>query len=53
LITIEECKKILNNGKKQYDKEQVKMIQEYLYLLAKIQLETEKFINNEKITDNE
>ena len=44
MITIEECKKILNKGYKKYDEEDIKKIRFYLYLVGEIQLELE---NNE------
>ena len=37
MLTLEECKKILNNS----NNEEVKMIREYLYLLAALQIESE------------
>ncbi|GAB6009126.1 hypothetical protein [Dysgonomonas reticulitermitis] len=37
-MSIEECKKILNKGKRRYTDEEVKMIREYLYQFAEIEL---------------
>ena len=39
MISIEECKKILNTGKTKYTTEQIKEIREYLYFLAKLEIE--------------
>jgi hypothetical protein len=39
MITIEQCKKILNKGEKKYKDEEVKIIREYLYFLGDLQLE--------------
>lgn len=42
MITLSDCKKILNNGsKKKYNDEEVKQIREYLYFLAGLQIESE------------
>lgn len=42
MITLEVCKQILNKGKKKYSNEETKQIREYLYLLAELQMEIEK-----------
>ena len=42
MLSLEKCKKILNNGKKKYTDEEVKQIREYLTMLAEIQIENEK-----------
>ncbi len=42
MIPLEQCAKILNAGKEKYDKEKVKIIRQYLYLLAELQIENEK-----------
>ena len=44
MLTLGECKKILNNGKKKYTDEEVKQIREYLYMLAEFQNENEQKI---------
>ena len=41
MITLENCKKILNRTDKKYTDEEVKLIRAYLYLMAQIQLEIE------------
>lgn len=41
MLPLETCAKILNNGKKKYNNEEVKQIREYLYLLAQLQIESE------------
>lgn len=45
MITLEKCKEILNKGKRKYDNEEIKLIREYLYLLAELQIENEKMLN--------
>lgn len=44
MITLENCKNILNKTNKKYTDEEVKLIRAYLYMMAQIQLEIE---NNE------
>ena len=51
--TLEQCATILNKGKKKYDNEQVKIIRQYLYLLAELQIENEKIAFNKKTRINE
>lgn len=46
MLTLEICKKILNSGKKKYSNEEVRQIQEYLYLLAQLQIESENELVN-------
>ena len=41
MITLEQCTQILNKGKEKYDNEKVKLIRQYLYLLAELQTESE------------
>ena len=42
MLTLEQCKKILNDGsKRKFKDEEVKQLREYLYQLAELQLETE------------
>lgn len=38
MISIEDCKKILNKGKRKYTNDQIKMIRKYLYQFAEIEL---------------
>jgi len=44
MITIEECKKVLNKGERKYKDEEIKKIREYLYFIGSLQLEVD---NNE------
>lgn len=46
MITLEQCGKILNNGIRKYSNDEVKQIRDYLYIMAKLQLETENRNNN-------
>lgn len=46
MITLAECKKILNAQKIKYTDEQVKQVRQYLYLLAEMQIEIDN--RNEK-----
>lgn len=46
MLTLEECKKTLNNGKRKYTNEEVKQIREYLYFLARLQTELDNKGNN-------
>lgn len=46
MITLEQCGKILNNGIRKYSNDEVKQIRDYLYNMARLQLETENIINN-------
>jgi len=40
MLTLEQCKKILNNGSnRKYKDEEVKQLRDYLYQLAELQLE--------------
>ena len=51
MITLEQCKKILNTGERKYKDEEIKMIREYLYFIGGLQLEAN---NNElKIKNDE
>ena len=38
MITIEQCNKILNNGERKYNNEEIRMIRDYLYLLANLEI---------------
>ena len=42
MIPLEQCAAILNKGKEKYDNEKVKIVRQYLYLLAELQIENEK-----------
>lgn len=44
MITLEQCKKILNRRERKYKDDEIKIIREYLYLIGGLQLEIE---NNE------
>lgn len=44
VITLEQCKKILNNGERNYSDDQIKKIRNYLYFIGHIEIETD---NNE------
>lgn len=46
MLTLETCTKILNNGKRKYNNEEVRQIREYLYLLAQLQIESENELVN-------
>jgi hypothetical protein len=41
MLSLEVCKKILNNGKRKLKDEEVKQLREYLYMIAELQLENE------------
>lgn len=41
MITLEQCKKILNNGKRIYTDNEIKEIREFLYRMAGLQIESE------------
>lgn len=38
MINIERCKKVLNNGERKYKDEEIKMIRDYLYQLAELEI---------------
>ena len=38
MITIEQCNKILNNGERKYNNEEIRMIRDYLYQLANLEI---------------
>jgi hypothetical protein len=38
MITIEKCNKILNNGERKYNNEEIRMIKDYLYQLANLEI---------------
>ena len=41
MITLEQCKQILKKDKRRLSDEDIKLIRDYLYQLAKLQLENE------------
>lgn len=45
MIPLEQCKKILNKGKRKYSEEEIIKIREFLYFIAEIE-------NNDFNTDN-
>lgn len=47
MLTLAESKKILNAGERKYTDEEVKLIREYIYFVAKLQIELENANNNE------
>lgn len=49
MLTLEKCKKTLNQGKRKYTDEEVKQIREYLYFIGKMQIEIEE--NNKEIEE--
>ncbi len=38
MVNIERCKKVLNNGERKYKDEEIKMIRDFLYQLAKLEI---------------
>jgi len=38
MINIEQCKKVLNNGERKYKDEEIKMIRDFLYQLAELEI---------------
>jgi hypothetical protein len=48
MISLELCKKILCKNGKKYTDEQIKQIREYLYQLAKIDIENFKNLKSNK-----
>ena len=48
MIPLEQCATILNKRKEKYDNEQVKIVRQYLYLLAELQIENEKIALTKK-----
>jgi len=41
MLSLEVCKKILNQSKKKYKDEEIKQLRDYLYMIAELQLESE------------
>lgn len=37
MLPIESCKKVLNKGNRKYSEEEVRMVREFLYLIAEIE----------------
>ena len=37
MLTIEECKKLLNRGSRKYNEEEIRSIREFLYIIAEIE----------------
>lgn len=37
MITLDKCNKILNGGERRYSEEEIKMIRDFLYLVAEIE----------------
>lgn len=46
MLNLLDCKKILNAGERKYTDDEVKQIRDYVYFLAKIQVEIEDSNNN-------
>lgn len=44
MLTLATCTKELNSGEKKYTKEEVEQIREFLYQVARLQVESEKNI---------
>ena len=38
MITIEQCNKILNKGERKYEDDEIRLIREYLYQLANLEI---------------
>ena len=47
MVTLEQCRKILNTGKRRYTDSEIMDIRDFLYRLAELQVESEK----EKLND--
>lgn len=45
MLTLEKCRKILNQNETKFSDEQVRMIREYLYLLAALEIENNNLKN--------
>lgn len=48
MVTLEQCKKILNSGKRKYTDSEIKEIREFLYRMAELQIECENDKDNNK-----
>lgn len=44
MLTIDESMKIINNGKRKYTREEIRNIRDFLYILAKLQTESNLYI---------
>ena len=44
MLTLEQCKKVLNKGRRKYSEEDIRKIRDYLYSIGHIEIETD---NNE------
>ena len=44
MLTLEQCKKVLNKGRRKYSEEDIRKIRDYLYFIGHIEIETD---NNE------
>lgn len=53
MLTLDECKRILNTGERAYTDEQVKHIREYLYLFASLEMEANKIKENKQTKQEE
>ena len=47
MLSLEVCRKILNNSRKTYSDDEIKKIRQFLYTCAEIQIEANNFINKE------
>ena len=53
MLDLNTCKQILNEGKKQYTEEEVKMISELLWHVAQLSVQTyEELLNRNSQSDN-
>ena len=37
MLTLEQCKRILNKGERKYSEEEIRSIREFLYIIAEIE----------------
>ena len=49
MLSLEVCKKIVNDSKLKYTTEEIKEIREFVYLLGYLQVEQEENINNNEL----
>ena len=45
MLSLEICKKILNSGKNKYTYDEIKLIREYIFFLAELQIENNNVEN--------
>lgn len=45
MLSLEVCKKILNEGKRKYTDDEIKLIREYIFFLAELQIENNNVDN--------